>query len=95
MGFSVLGEPTLAPNAAATTVSDKIAFGQFKLVQVNGQWVMQPEKNILGASIALTERINVTVQEGFASNDYDIPTIGSYDVHYYDMQSMDGGVQEE
>ncbi len=56
---------------------------------------MQPEANVLGASVVLHESIVATIQENFAPNEYGIPTIGSYDIHYYDIQSYDGAVEED
>lgn len=94
--FYAFGEPSLAPNVAATAVSDVLRFGSYILTQKpNGDWEMVPEVGVPGMSIDLKEMINVQIQEQFAPNEYGIPTVGSFDVHYYDLQSFDGGVVEE
>lgn len=94
--YYAFGEPSLAPNVASTVVSDKLQFGSFVLTQMpGGEWEMVPEPGVPGMSIDLKESINVQIQEQFAPNGYGIPTVGSYDIHYYDIHSYGGGVVEE
>lgn len=93
--YYAFGEPSLIPNMAATQVSDVLRFGSYILTEKpGGGWEMVPEVGVPGVSVNLTELISVKIQEQFEPNAYGIPTIGSYDVHYYDLHSFDGGVQE-
>lgn len=95
VNFFSFGEPTLAPNTAITSVSDVLRFGSYVLTErLDGTWEMVPEIGVPGISIDLKDDITVRIQETFAPNDYGAPTIGSFDVHYYDIASYDGGVKE-
>lgn len=90
------GEPGVSQNIAQTRVKEELYFGSWVLREkVDGSWEMVPEVGIPGVSIVFKDDINVSIQEQFAPNEYGIPTIGSFDIHYYDINSYDDGVSRE
>lgn len=92
--YYAFGEPSLAPNVAATAVTDSIQFGSSKLTQLqDGSWAMVLETGTPGVSVRFVDAIMVQIQEQLEPNEYGIPTIGSFDIHYYDQQSLDAGDQ--
>lgn len=90
------GEPRVSQNIAQTQITDTLFFGSQVLTQKpDGSWEMVPELGTPGASIVFKDAINVSIQEQLAPNGYGIPTIGSFDIHYYDIASYDDGVSRE
>lgn len=90
------GEPSVTHNIAQTQVKEQLFFGSMVLVQKpDGTWELVPEVGTPGASIVFEDTIHASIQEQFAPNDYGVPTIGSFDIHYYDIASYDDGVSRE
>lgn len=94
--YFTFGEPSVSQNIAATQVSESLIFGSAVLKQnADGSWQMVPELGTPGVSVNLKETIKVSIQEQFEPNGYGIPTIGSFDIHYYDIASYDDGVSRQ
>lgn len=90
------GEPGVSQNIAQTRVKEELYFGSWVLAQKqDGTWEMVPEVGTPGVSIVFKDTIHASIQEQFAPNGYGIPTIGSFDIHYYDIASYDDGVSRE
>ena len=94
--YYLFGEPGISKNTAQTQVKDELYFGSKVLVQnPDGTWEMVPEPGVPGTSIVFKDTIHASIQEQLAPNGYGIPTIGSFDIHYYDIASYDDGVSRE
>lgn len=78
-------------NKAAATVADKLLFGSLRaVVNPDGTTTFIPEPGVPGVSLVLKEAIVTTIQEGLNRDDpYGGPTIGSYDVTYFDQDTYD------
>lgn len=79
------------PNAARTTVADKLIFGSLKAIpQPDGTTKFEVEKGVPGMAIVLKDRIKAVIQEGLNRNDpYGGQTIGSYDTPAYGQDTYD------
>lgn len=79
------------PNAAHTTIVDKLIFGSLRAIpQPDGTTKFEREVGVPGVSIVLKDRIKATVQEGLNRDDpYGGQTIGSYDGSYFDQDTYD------
>lgn len=92
--YYAFGEPHVGPNIAAAQVKDVLRFGSYVLTEMpDGSFEMIPEKGTPGVAIDLKDTIKVTIQEQLEPNKYGIPTIGSFGIHYYDVHSSDGGLE--
>lgn len=91
--YFTFGEPGVSQNVAQTSVRDELRFGSYVLVQQpDGSWEMVPEVGAPGQAIVFKDTIHATIQEQLLPNEYGVPTIGSFDIHYYDIASYDDGV---
>ncbi|MNC31783.1 hypothetical protein D3C75_801160 [compost metagenome] len=79
------------PNAARTTVADKLIFGSLKAtLQPDGTTTFEVEPGVPGMAIVLKDLIKATIQEGLNRNDpYGGQTIGSYDSPFFDQDTYD------
>ncbi|MNI22670.1 hypothetical protein D3C73_762300 [compost metagenome] len=79
------------PNAARTTVADKLIFGSLRAIpQPDGTTKFEVEKGVPGMAIVLKDLIKATFQEGLNRNDpYGGQTIGSYDTPSYGQDTYD------
>ena len=88
-------EPTVSQNIAQTQVKEQLLFGSYVYVDGPDGPVLVPEPGVPGVSIVFKDSVNITIQEQLVPNGYGIPTIGSFDVHYYDINSYDDGVSRQ
>lgn len=79
------------PNAARTSVADKLIFGSLKAIpQLDGTTKFEVEKGVPGMAIVLKDRIEAVTQEGLNRNDpYGGQTIGSYNATSYGQDTYD------
>lgn len=79
------------PNAARTTVKDRLIFGSLKAtMDENGITTFTREVGVPGMEIWFKDRIAATIQEGLNRDDpYGGLTIGSYDATYFDQDTYD------
>lgn len=78
-------------NKASTSVSDVLMFGSLRAVEnADGTTSFVTEVGVPGVSVVLRDVINATIQEGIHRSDpYGGPTIGSYDITYFDQDTYD------
>lgn len=78
-------------NKAAATVADKLMFGSLRaILNSDGTTTFVPELGVPGFSLVLKDTIITTVQEGLNRDDpYGGPTVGSYDITYFDQDTYD------